>query len=179
LQAIAEGKVAFYCTLDLFYGEMKNNYPDQIENIGMTNTPLWDDEQYAMVMTNPSASFLSVPSNGKNVDAAKEFVNAFLSEQGLKTYYQHQPGLSPFKDLGFELAANDWNKEMAEYAKTIPEYGDWTNSLYDGKPALNGFWGDFNRQVQGLFSGKSVEDSLNAWYKKYVIDAKAKKIPGF
>jgi len=179
IQAIAEGKAALYCTVDGSYGATALKYPDKIANIGMTNTPLWDDEKNAMVMTNPSGSFFSVPSNGKNVATAKEFINTFLTEPVMKTYYDLQPGLVPYNDLGYELNASAWNNEMAEYGKTIKQYGDWANSLYNGKPALNSIWGDFEKQAQGMFAGKSAKDSLDAWYKKYCIDAKAKKLAGF
>ena len=179
LQMMAEGKAAFYCSLDSFYGDLAKDYPDAIGNLGLTNTPLWDDEKYAMVMTNPSGLFFSVPANNKNVAAAKDFINTFLSQPVMTLYYSLKPGMAPFKDLGYDLNQSPWNKEMADLGRTVKQYGDWTNSLYAGKPTLNSFWGDFNLQVQGLFAGKSARDSLNAWYTKYSIDAKAKKLPGF
>jgi raffinose/stachyose/melibiose transport system substrate-binding protein len=179
MQEMAEGKAAFYCSLDSFYGDLAKDYPEQVKNLGMTNTPLWDDEKYAMVMTNPSGLFFSVPANGKNVALAKQFIDTFLSQEVMTLYYSLKPGMAPFKDLGYELSQSPWNKEMGEYGKTIKQYGDWTNSLYGGKPTLNSFWGDFNLQAQGLFAGKSAQDSLKAWYTKYAIDAKAKKFPGF
>jgi raffinose/stachyose/melibiose transport system substrate-binding protein len=179
-KAIAEGKAAFMPGGDWFYSDIAKDYPDQLKDIGMTVTPIWDDQKDGMVMNDPANAYISVAANSKNIEAAKKFVNAFMTEPVLKTFYAIQPGAVPYKDLGYELGMNDWNKEMLGYASTFKPLGDWANHAYDGKSfKMNPFWGDFNLQVQNLFAGRPAKDAIADWYKKYAKDAELKKFAGF
>lgn len=178
-KAVAEGKAAFFAGLDSFYGDFQKDYPDAVKDLGMTTTPMWDDEKDGFVMTDPSGFFISMPAKAENKDAAKKFIDTFLTQPVLTAYYDLVPGSVPYKDLGYELKQNDWNKEMQGYAALMPSYGDWANSVYDGEPKLNPMWGDFNLQQQNMFAGKSAKDAMTDWYNKYSTDAKAKGFEGF
>lgn len=178
-KAIAEGTAGFYAVTDAAYGEIKSEYPDLIEGVGMTVTPMWNDTDLSFVMTNRTSRTIAVSKKSKNLELAKKFVDACLSEEVLTAYYDLSPGAAPFKNLDFELAMSPWNAEMQEMAKDMPSYGDWANALYDGKAILNPFWGDFDLNVQSMFSGKSSQDAIEAWYQKYADDAKAKRLEGF
>lgn len=68
---------------------------------------------------------------------------------------------------------------MREYAETWPSLREFNNALYDGVPALSNFYGAFSEQIQGMFSGLTVEETLNAWYDAYSADAKALRLEGF
>lgn len=68
---------------------------------------------------------------------------------------------------------------MQDLGKTIPGYGDWANALYNGKAVLNPFWGDFDLNVQSMFAGKTPEEAVSNWYKKYADDANARRVQGF
>ena len=85
----------------------------------------------------------------------------------------------PYDDMGFDLPANAWNKEMRGYSETITPLSDWSNNPFNGELLLNPLWGDFNLQVQSLFAGQPAEEAITAWYKKYSEDAKAKGLAGF
>lgn len=178
-KAIANGEAAFYCVTDGTYGEILTEYPDLIDGVGMTCTPMWDDKEDAFVMANRTSRCIAVSKNSKNLELAKEFVNTCLTEEVMRTYYELSPGKVPFNDLGFELPMSDWNKEMSELSENLPSYGDWANALYDGQPKLNPFWGRFDLRVQSMFTGKSAEEALTDWYTEYAANANARRVEGF
>ncbi len=178
-KAIAEGSAGFYAVTDAAYGEIQSEYPDLVDGVGLTITPMWNDAELAFVMTNRTSRTLAVSKKSKNLELAKEFVNTCLSEEVLKVYYELSPGAAPFQSLDYELTTSPWNAEMQELAKEMPSYGDWANALFDGKAVLNPFWGDFDLNVQSMFSGKSSQEAIEGWYKKYADDAKAKRLEGF
>lgn len=178
-KAIANGEAAFYCVTDGTYGEILTEYPDLIDGVGMTCTPMWDDKEDAFVMANRTSRCIAVSKNSKNLELAKEFVNTCLTEEVMRTYYELSPGKVPFNDLGFELPMSDWNKEMSELSENLPSYGDWANALYDGQPKLNPFWGSFDLRVQSMFTGKSAEEALTDWYTEYAANANARRVEGF
>lgn len=178
-KAIANGEAAFYAVTDGAYGEIQTEYPDLIDGVGLTTTPMWDDPDDAFVMANRSCRCLAVAKNSSNLELAKEFVNTCISEDVMGTYYELMPGASPYNDLGFDLPMSAWNEEMGELAKTLPSYGDWCNALYDGEPKLNPFFGDFDLRVQSMFTGKTAEEAVTEWYEKYAEDAAAKRVEGF
>lgn len=180
LEALANGECAFYAQMDNAYGTLAESFPEQVGDIGMTYTPLRKNAEDNYVVFGTATNYLSVPAEGKNAELAKEFVNTVLTEEVMTIYYDLVPGSAPYKDFGFELKMNPFNEEMQTYAETVPAYGDFQNNTYgeDGK-ILENFYGAFNEQVQGLFSGKSVEESLNSWYNAYAADANARRAEGF
>lgn len=175
--ALAEGTVGFYCVTDGSYGEIMAEYPDKLEGIGMTVTPLWNDAKDEFVMTNRSNRCLSVVASGKNVVLAKQFVDACLTEPVMSAYYELNPGPAPYKDLGYELPMSAWNKELSGMG--LPAHGDFMNALYNGQPKLNALFGDFNLQIQSIFAGKTTDEALDAWYLRYCEDMKARRVEGF
>lgn len=179
LEAVATGSCAFYAQLDSSYSSLNEYYPDQINDLGMMYIPLWNDAANGYVLFGTATNYLSVVGTSKNLDLAKEFVNAMVSEDGLKVYYDLIPGSAPYKNLSIELNANAFNQEMRGYAETWPSLREYNNALYDGKPAMGNFYGAFNERIQGLFSGISVQDTLDAWYAAYAADAQALRLTGF
>lgn len=178
-KAIANGEAAFYAVTDGAYGEIKNDYPDLIDGLGMTTVPMWDDAENAFVMANRSNRCFAVSKNSDNIELAKEFVNTCISEEVMSVYYELSPGAVPYNDLGFDLSMSEWNEEMSSLSETLPSYGDWCNALYDGEPKMNPFYGDFEWKVQAMFTGKTAEEAVTEWYTKYAEDAKAKRVDGF
>ncbi len=178
-KAVATGTAAFVCLGDTQYGDFSQGYPDQVADLGMTTAPLWDDANDAFVCTNASGCFLSIPAASKHITEANDFINTMLTEPVMKEYYSVCPGPVPYNDLGFDLPINPWNEEMRDYTKTLTPLASWDNNAYNGELVLNPFWGDFHSNVQSMISGRSAKDSVNAWYKKYSEDAKAKKLSGF
>lgn len=179
LEALADEQVGFYAMLDNAYGTLKEFYPDKVDNIGMTFTPLWNDEKDGYVLFGTATNYLSVVAKSPRVDLAKEFINTMLSEKPLKTYYDLVPGAVPYTDLGFSLNMSPFNQEMKEYAKMLPSLGDFNNSTYNGATPLEPFYGKFNEQIQGLFAGLTVEQALDRWYEAYAADAQARRVTGF
>ncbi len=178
-EALANGDCAFYAQLDSAYSSLNEFYPDRIADLGMMYIPLWDNAEDGYVLFGTATNYLSVVGGSANLDLAKAFVNKMVSEDGLTVYYDLIPGSAPYKDLTVELNANAFNREMREYAKTWPSLREFNNALYDGQPALGNFYGAFSERIQGMFSGISVEDTLDAWYDAYYADAAALRMEGF
>ncbi|WP_180270641.1 ABC transporter substrate-binding protein [Sporanaerobium hydrogeniformans] len=178
-KAIANGEAAFYAVTDGAYGEIKTEYPELIDNVGLTVTPMWDNAEDAFVMANRSSRCIAVSKNSKNLELAKKFVDICITEPVLSTYYELSPGASPYVNLGFDLDMSPWNSEVQGLATTLPSYGDWCNALYNGKPKLNPFFGDFDLRVQSMFAGQTAKGALTEWYNKYSEDAAAKRVEGF
>ena len=178
-EALANGDCAFYAQMDSAYSSLNDFYPDQIGDLGMMYIPLWNDAADGYVLFGTATNYLSVVGASENLDLAKEFVNAMVSEDGLTVYYDLIPGTAPYTDLSVELNANAFNREMREYAESWPSLREFNNALYDGVPALGNFYGAFSEQIQGMFSGLTVEETLNAWYDAYSADAKALRLEGF
>lgn len=178
-EALANGECAFYAQMDSAYGTLKEYYPEQVDDIGMTYTPLWDDIAEGYVLFGTATNYMSAVAKSENIEVAKEFINTMLSEKVLSTYYNLVPGMAPYTDLGFELNMSPFNQEMKEYAKTLPALGDFNNNTYDGATPLEAFYGAFNEQIQGLFAGKTVPEAMDAWYDAYVADAQARRVDGF
>lgn len=179
LEALANGEVAFYAMLDSAYGTIREFYPESLEDIGMTYTPLWDDEANAMVLFDSATNYLSAVKNSDHLDLAKQFINTMITQEPLSVYYEMVPGAVPYDDLGYDLNMSPLNAEMKEYAQDIPAYSTFNNNSYDGETPLEAFYGKFNEQVQALFAGMSVEDTLDSWYDAYAADAKARRVEGF
>lgn len=178
-EAVATGECAFYAQMDGAYSSLNEFYPEKIDDIGMMYIPLWNDAKDGYVLFGTATNYLSVVGSSANLELAKEFVNAMVSEDGLTVYYDLIPGSAPYKNLSVELNANAFNKEMRGYAEQWPSLREFNNALYDGEPALGNFYGAFSERIQGMFSGLSVEDTLNAWYDAYSADAQALRMEGF
>ena len=43
----------------------------------------------------------------------------------------------PYDEMGFDLPANAWNKEMRGYSETITPLSDWSNNPFNGELLLN------------------------------------------
>ena len=177
--ALANGECAFYAQMDSAYANLSANYSDKVTDIGMTYTPLWDDAKNGYVLFDSATNYLSVAKNSANKDLAKEFINTMLTQDVLTVYYDNNPGSVPYNDLGYELNTNPFNKEMRGYATDMARYGTFNNNSYNGSTPLEAFYGAFNEQLQGLFAGKSVKDSMDAWYDAYSADAQARRAEGF
>lgn len=178
-EALANGECAFYAQMDNSYGTLAASYPEAVENLGMCYTPLWTDEANGFVMFDAATNYISVSASSSNLELAKAFVNTVLTEEVLTVYYDINPGSVPYDNLGYELNSNPFNKEMRGYAENMARYGTFNNNSYNGSTPLEAFYGAFNEQVQGLFSGKSVTEALDSWYNAYAADAQARQVEGF
>lgn len=178
-KAVAHGEAAFYAVTDGAYGEIQSEYPDLIDGVGLTLVPMWDDANDAFVMANGACRFLAVSKHSKNIELAKEFVDACITEEVMSTYYELSPGKAPYNDLGYDLPMSPWNQELSKLSETLPAYGDWANASYDGELKLKPFWGSFDLRVQSMFTGKSAEEALTDWYTEYAADANAQRREGF
>lgn len=181
-EAIANGEAAFYASVDGSYSNYKTDYPDQIDKIGMTTCPMWDDEAYSMIMNNKAANYLYVV-NGKNADAAMAFVNEMVSDDCLKYFYDLNPGKAPYENLNVDISMSAFNEDMQKLHEEngIEYYAQWDAQIYTeyNSNVMSNFWGDFSTVIQDLFAGLSPEEALDEWYANYSENAKALRLDGW
>ncbi len=179
LEAIANGQAGFYAVTDSAYGEIKSAYGDLVDGVGLTISPMWSSADKAFVMANRSTRMLAAAKNGEKLAMAQDFINTCITEEVMTTYYDQSPGAAPYVNIGFEVASSPWNQELKELTSQFPTHGDWCNNLYDGVAIMNKFFGDFELQVQTMFSGKTAEEALTNWYNAYASAAKSQRLEGF
>lgn len=170
LEAIAKGEAGMFMAGDWFYTDIQKDYANEAENIGLMPVTLSDD--YINVTGGGTSRGLYVPSDGKNKELAKEFINIFVSDEVMKVYYEIDSGVPPYKDMDVKM--NAWNTEMLGYSKSMPLQDTFKDEY------LAGFLvGDYNNFIQALFAGKPTKQSLDEWYKQYSSLMKAAKKEGF
>lgn len=156
LEDVATGECAMTPAGDWSYSVVQTNFPDEADNIGMMPIPIMDDSIYVNI--SHSSKYLWVPKSGKSndVETAKDFVDFILSDETMKAMYEVEPGISPMQDLDVKMTP--WGEEMLGYTETIP-YVPVVKEL------SNFNCGDGGVPIQSMYSGKSVEETLEAWYE--------------
>lgn len=168
--AVSNGEAAMFLDGDWGYADYQKDYADQLDNIGFMPVTLDDDYLFANI--GASGYGLWVPTEAKNKEAAKEFIDIFMSEEVLKEVYQYIPGICPIE--GYDVDMSPWNEEMLGYAEAIPTQDDFKGTY------LTGFnVGNFSNYIQAMLADQPVEQALDDWYGDYAKLNKAEKTPGF
>lgn len=181
-EAIANDECAFYAMLDSAYPILATDYPEVLDNVGMTFCPMWDDAANGMIMATQAVSYLNAVEN-ENVEISKAFIDMMVSEECLSYYYSINPGKVPFENLDYECPTSPFNAEMVEWhEKTgIPYNSQWNDKTYEalGYTALTNFYGEFASCIQKMFAGMSIEETMETWYNNYAATAQALRLEGW
>jgi ABC-type sugar transport system, periplasmic component len=144
LAGLAEGKVGMIFNADWAIPTLVQKYPDA--KIGMFAMPY--DGDNVCIISDPWA--VSISSYGKNIDAAKKFLEFFTSEENLNTYYGKLKSIPAYSGVKVDL--NPGTAEMAEMVdegKALPFYNGLLNPAYK----------DYIKVLQELYTGISPEEA--------------------
>lgn len=172
IEAVAKGEAAMFASGEWHYGEVESSFPELVANTGLM--PVTLDDQLIDGYMSLSQSGLYVNAESGNKEAAKEFVNLFMSEEYLKVYYESSPGTSP---LNIETKNNAWAAEMLGF---VQNNGIEPKSSFLGRFLPNMKYGDFAKILgQDLLAGKSAKQVLVDYNKDLEPVNKAAKVPGW
>ena len=101
VRMIATGEAAHYPMLTFAIGNVKQNFPDNVHDIGFFAQPSDDAAKNGLTVWMPSG--LYVASSSKNMEAAKDFANFVASAEGCKLMIDANGATGPYLIKGCEL----------------------------------------------------------------------------
>ncbi|MGN8647332.1 ABC transporter substrate-binding protein [Gracilibacillus sp. HCP3S3_G5_1] len=125
LEMLATGEAAHYPILTFALAAIADTHPDAIDDIGFFGQPGDDPEDHGMTQWMPGAIYVNKDS--EQAEAAKQWVEYFVSDEGLETYMSVMKANGPYVVEGVDLPDDAY-----------PAVQDMTAYLEEGKvgPAL-------------------------------------------
>ncbi|WP_077619356.1 ABC transporter substrate-binding protein [Bacillus sinesaloumensis] len=125
IKMLAEGQGAHYPMLTQALDVLAANYPDQLNDIGYFGQPGDDASTHGLTVWMPAAVYIN--KNSENVDAAKQFLEFYISQEGTDAYSSKIKPNGPYALKGIELP-----DDVAQVVKDMLPYFDSGNTA----PAL-------------------------------------------
>lgn len=170
LEDVAMGEAAMCPAGDWSYMPVHTNFPEQADNCGMMYSPMLNDLQFADISLSSKCVFVTKNGVNENVEAALGFVDFLMSDDTLLKIFEVEPGICPVS--GLDNAMTDWGREMSGYRDGgIPCVPQW--------PCNPVGVGNCSPYMVDMFSGKSIDDALDDWYRDITNTAKAAQIEGW
>lgn len=115
MQMLAEGTGVHYPMLTQVLPLMEENFGDKVNDIGVFPQPSDDPEINGLTAWMPDAIMINKES--EKVDAAKKWLEFFISEEGIKISEDVDKSIGPYVLEGVELPEDSYPavKEMAAY----------------------------------------------------------------
>jgi len=112
---MANGDGAHWAILTAALTTINTNYPDKINDIGVFGIPGDDPNNHGLTVWISNGIYIY--KNTKVPDLAKQWVNFYVSEEGVAAYSSAQKPDGPFSIMGITLPANVYAgvKEMQPY----------------------------------------------------------------
>ncbi|GAA0310414.1 raffinose/stachyose/melibiose transport system substrate-binding protein [Gracilibacillus halotolerans] len=123
IEMLATGEAAHYPMLTTTLQAINDRFPDQVNDIGFFGQPSDDPDNHGATIWIPAT--LAVNANSENADAAKQWLEYFVSEEGQETYMANMKAYGPYALHDVELPDDAYTavKDMMEYqdaGKTAP-----------------------------------------------------------
>ncbi|WP_019636938.1 ABC transporter substrate-binding protein [Paenibacillus fonticola] len=123
LAMLAEGKAAHYPILTLVLTNINANYPEMMDDIGAFAQPSDTADVNGLTIWMPGGIYAN--KEGSKIDAAKKWMEFFVSPEGVKAYLTAMKPEGPMPIKGVELPDDTYSavKEMLPYfesGKTAP-----------------------------------------------------------
>ncbi|UQZ86072.1 Multiple sugar-binding protein precursor [Paenibacillus konkukensis] len=123
LKMLAEGTGVQYPMLTSAIDALAQNYPEQQKDIGVFPIPSDDPNINGFTVWMPNSYYIN--KKGKNVEAAKKFVEFLISEEGQKAYMSKSKANGPYVVKGINVPDDAYEavKDMQPYfdsGKTMP-----------------------------------------------------------
>lgn len=158
-EAIGTGKAAMYLSTEGFASDMAAKYPDC--ELGSFAIPYNDKDQLAI---GAYVQGLFVPSAGKQVDKAKEFLKIWSDPKYQNLYYEENPGFSAFDDVD----GGDVPESITHLVETYVDAQNYTYQLNDVMAICSPIWPDLWNYYGEMVGGvKTSEEVLETWQKEY------------
>jgi raffinose/stachyose/melibiose transport system substrate-binding protein len=101
LKMLAEGTGVQYPYMSKGLMEIAKSYPDHINDIGFFPQPGDNPKSNGLTMFMPAAIYVN--KNAQNLEAAKKWVEYFISPEGVKTYQANKNPVGPFAVKGLKV----------------------------------------------------------------------------
>lgn len=101
LKMLAEGDGAHYPMLSQALPAIAENHPDHIDNIGIMPQPGDDASAHGLTVWMPASFYIN--NRSENVEAAKQWVEFFVSPEGMKIFSKHNKPEGPYVVQDAEL----------------------------------------------------------------------------
>ena len=124
VRMVATGEAAHYPMLTFAIGNVKQNFPDNVNDIGFFAQPSDDAAKNGLTVWMPAGLYVSATS--KNMDVAKDFANFVASAEGCKLMIDANGATGPYLIKGCELPKDvpasvaDMLPYFAEAGRTAP-----------------------------------------------------------
>ncbi|GAE28820.1 ABC transporter substrate-binding protein [Alkalihalobacillus hemicellulosilyticus] len=115
LAMLANGEAAHYPMHTFPLAEIRNTFPDEIENIGFFGLPGDDPDNHGITLWLPDGIYVNKDS--EHAEEAKQWIEYFVSEEGLTTYMSVMQADGPYMVSGVDLPEDSYEavKEMVPY----------------------------------------------------------------
>lgn len=115
LEMLAEGQGVYYPMLSFALAYLEENYPDAIDNIGSFGQPGDDPEYHGVTVWLPGGIYLA--NTCENVDAAKLWLEYFVSAEATELLAQYNKPTGPYAVLGLDVEVETYQavKELQPY----------------------------------------------------------------
>lgn len=115
MQLLAEGDGVHYPMLAQVLPIIAEKYPEQIDDIGVFPQPGDHPDIHGLTVWMPDTIVISKES--QKVDAAKQWMEFFISEQGIEVYETKYKSVGPYVIEGIELSDDSYEavKDMVPY----------------------------------------------------------------
>jgi len=112
---LANGDGAHWAILTAALSSINTNYPDKINDIGVFGIPGDDPNNHGLTVWISNGIYIY--KNTKVPDLAKQWINFYVSDEGIAAYSNAQKPDGPFSIMGVTLPANVYAgvKEMQPY----------------------------------------------------------------
>jgi raffinose/stachyose/melibiose transport system substrate-binding protein len=104
VRMVATGEAAHYPMLTFALGNIKQNFPDNVKDVGFFAQPGDDAAKNGLTVWMPAGVY--VASTSKNVDAAKKFLAFIASPEGCKVMQEANGATGPYLIKGCGLPAD-------------------------------------------------------------------------
>lgn len=115
LSMLANGEAAHYPILTFALPALANSFPEAIGDIGFFGQPGDDPDNHGMTLWLPGGVYIN--KDTEHAEAAKKWVEYFVSEEGLETYMSVMKADGPYMIKGLEIPDDSYEavKEMVPY----------------------------------------------------------------
>ncbi|MFP7296363.1 ABC transporter substrate-binding protein [Neobacillus niacini] len=101
LKMLAEGSGVQYPSMSIGLIAIAKQYPDQVDDIGFFPQPGDNPDSNGLTVFMPAAIYIN--KNTQNLDAAKKWLEYFISPEGVKTYQASKSPIGPFAIKGLKV----------------------------------------------------------------------------